>query len=519
MRQVDISSGQVSGLAREGCTEYRGIPYAAPATGAARFRGPQPVQPWQGVRAADRFAVATWQEKNPLMGVDEIGDDCLAVNLWVPEGDGPFPVMVWFHGGGYLAGSPSQLLYNGEQLARSQQVIVVNAAYRLGAWGFGWFADIAPSLEAESNLGLRDQIAALEWVRINIAAFGGDPEKVTIFGESAGAFSVATLLAAPEAASLFQRAILQSGAGDMVLAPDDASLVAERLVAGLPGNGSAADKLRHATAKDVVRAQREAVKCVVRRGLRESTPQFGMTFLPVIDAGLLPYRPVDAIAAGSARDKQIMAGTCRDEWHLFQYAPPFNGGVGMERLRELDGAEIRRRFERALPGRGEQAFELYRAHVAPHPQRCDLDIFSAMESDRLFRVPTRRLLDAQVAAGGAAWGFEFTWETTAFGLPLGACHVSDVPFVFGITDTPVGQLFTGGGAEAAALSGRVQQAWGDFARSGQPGWADWARRAEAQHFGREAGERQAGQGPLIDAPLEAFWAEVIEVPGQRDDAA
>lgn len=514
MSQVEISSGRISGLVREGCTEYRGIPYAAPAEGAARFLGPQPVTPWSGVRAADRFATATWQEKNPLMGVDDIGDDCLAVNLWVPEGEGPFPVMVWFHGGGYLAGSPSQLLYNGERLARSQRVIVVNAAYRLGAWGFGWFADIAPSLEAQGNLGLRDQIAALEWVQTNIAAFGGDPGAVTVFGESAGAFSVATLLAAPDASGLFQRAILQSGAGDMVLAPEDASAVAERLVAGLPGEGSAADKLRHASARDMVRAQRDAVKCVVRRGLREATPQFGMTFLPVIDAGLLPYRPVDAIAAGSARDKQIMAGTCRDEWHLFQYAPPFNGGVGMDRLKALDGAEIRRRFERALPGHGDTAFALYNQQVTPHPQRCALDTFSAMETDRLFRVPTRRLLDAQVAAGGRAWGFEFTWDTTAFGIPLGACHVSDVPFVFGITDTPVGQLFTGGGAEAAELSARVQRAWGDFARSGEPGWENWSSGALAQHFGRET-----GQGPLLDAPLEAFWAQVIEVPGQQDDAA
>ena len=514
MTEIQIASGRVKGIAREGYTEYRGIPYAAAPEGDARFRGPRPVTPWQGVRAAERFAVAAWQEKNPLMGVDAIGEDCLAVNLWVPEGEGPFPVMVWFHGGGYTSGSPSQLLYQGARLARQQQVIVVNVGYRLGAWGFGWFADLAPGLESESNLGLRDQIAALAWVQENIAAFGGDPGAVTVFGESAGAFSVATLLATPSAAGLFQRAILQSGAGDMVLAPEDASQVAERLLAALPGTGDVADRLRTASAEDVVRAQREAVKSLVNRGLRPGTPQYGMVFLPVIDPALLPYRPVDAIAAGSARDKLVLAGTCRDEWHLFQYAPPFNGGVGMERLRALDDDEILRRFMRALPADGKTAFSVYAEQVTPDPARCRLDIFSAMESDRLFRVPTERLLDAQVAAGGEAWGFEFTWETQAFGVPLGACHVSDVPFVFGITDTPVGQLFTGGGPEAAVLSQEVQGVWAGLARGQRPDWAPWREGRLVRHFGRDA-----GQGPLINPALVPLWENIIEVPGAQEHAA
>ncbi|MBZ2187771.1 carboxylesterase family protein [Alcanivorax sp. JB21] len=510
MTVVETESGKVSGLPGKGCMAYRGIPFAAPASGALRFRAPQPVPPWQGVRAADRFAVATWQEKNPLMGVEEIGDDCLAVNIWVPEGEGPFPVMVWFHGGGYLAGSPSQLLYNGEQLARTQNVIVVNAAYRLGAWGYGWFADLAPSLEADGNLGLRDQVAALAWVQRNIGAFGGDPAAVTIFGESAGAFSVATLLATPSASALFHRAILQSGAGDMVLSPDEASRVAEMLVAALPGDGNAADKLRQASPKDVVRAQRSAVKTAVQRGLRSSTPQFGMTFLPVVDGDLLPEVPVNAIAAGCARDKILLAGTCRDEWHLFQYAAPFNGGASMQQLRALGDDDIQRRFQRALPAHGEAALAAYQREVTPHAERSKLDWLSAMETDRVFRVPTRRLLDAQVAAGGSAWGFEFTWEVSAFGVPLGACHVSDVPFVFGITDTPVGQLFTGGGEAAAALSQAVQTIWGGFAAGKAPGWADWASSGQVRLLGRESG--MADYPGWQNTALPALWDEIIDSP-------
>lgn len=492
---IEIETGRVTGLRREqGITEYRGIPFAAPPVGAWRWRGPQPALPWSGVRAAERVAMPAWQERNPMMGVDEIGDDCLAVNIWVPEGDGPFPVMVWFHGGGYTSGSPSQLLYHGARLAAAQQVIVVNAAYRLGVWGYGWF----PELEADGNLGLRDQIAALAWVQRNIAGFGGDPRQVTVFGESAGGFSVATLLATPAADDLFQRAIVQSGSADMVLAPAEAEGVSCRVAQALPAGMTLMD----ASARDIVKAQRAAYSSPVLRGLRQSTPSQSMVFMPVVDGDLLPRRPLDAIAAGCARDRAIMAGICRDEYHLFQYAPPFNGGKQMAALREVDDAAIFRRFMRALPEHGEAAFVHYQEQVTPDPRRCNLDWFSAMEGDNLFRVPTQRLLDAQHSAGGQAWAFQFTWEAEMLGVPLGACHVVDVPFVFGITDTPVGQLFTGGGEQAAALSRRVQQAWGDFSRGESPGWAPWP--AGAELLGREQ-----GMAPILDEARAALWEPII----------
>ncbi len=515
MTAVQLDSGRITGLRRDdGVTEYRGIPFAAPPVGALRFRAPQPVPGWDGERACDRTALPAWQEKNPVMGVEAIGDDCLALNVWVPEGDGPFPVMVWLHGGGYVAGSPSQLLYHGARLAASQRVIVVNAAYRLGVWGYGWFRDIAPSLESDSNLGLRDQVAALAWVQRNAGAFGGDPSQVTVFGESAGGFSVATLLATPAADGLFQRAIVQSGAADMVLMPAEAARVTALMCEALPGDGDIAERLLAAEPRAIVRAQRAALKTAVQRGLRDTTPQYGMVFMPVVDGDLLPRSPIEAIAAGCARDRALLAGTCRDEYHLFQYAAPFNGGQTIDALRALDDDAILSRFRRALPQHGERAFEVYREAVTPDPARSHLDWFSSMESDRLFRVPTQRLLDAHHAAGGEAWGYEFTWEVSIFGVPLGACHVVDVPFVFGITDTPVGQLFTGGGEEAATLSQRVQQCWGNFARGGSPGWDAWGEAGEAHHFGREA-----GSGPLLDPARAALWADIIPTPATGGDGA
>ncbi len=504
MSAIEISSGRLTGLSKDGVSEYRGVPFAAPPTGENRFRAPQPLNPWSGELAAEKFRPAAWQTPNPLMGTEQINDDCLYLNIWVPDGEGPFPVMVWIHGGAYTSGSPSQLLYNGRRLAASQRVIVVNAAYRLGAWGFGWLKEVAPTLEADSNLGLRDQVAALQWVQENIAAFGGDRHRVTVFGESAGGFSVATLMATPAAQSLFQSAIVQSGAADFVLSPDEAAKVAEALVAGLPGSGSVADRLRQIAPRDFVRAQNGSMRQVVKRGLRTTTPQFGMVYMPVVDGDLLPQLPVAAIAAGCARDKAVMAGVCQDEWNLFQFAPPFNGGVSLDQFLGMDESEIRRRMRRQLPDHAEQAFVRYAEEVQVHPRRGLMDLVSTLETDRTFRMPTLRLLDAHGAAGGQTWGFRFSHAIDAFGVPLGACHVVDVPLVFGLTDTPAGQLFTGGGPAAAALSEQVMDAWGRFARDGDADWQRWPEQRLARTFG--PGPALA---PLVSAQMEQFWQPIL----------
>ncbi|HAB08520.1 MAG TPA: carboxylesterase, partial [Alcanivorax sp.] len=223
--KVELPQGGYQGLAGDGVVEFRGVPFALPPVGELRFKAPRPLPDSDRSVNADRYPLPSLQVKNPLMGVEDSGEDCLYLNIWVPEGEGPFPVMLWYHGGGYIAGSVSQPLYNGAALAASQKVVVVHAAYRLGAHGFADFAAIAPELEADSNLGLRDQVAALEWVNRHIEAFGGRPDRVTLFGESAGGFSVATLMATPRARPLFQAAIVQSGAGDFALAPEEVAKV------------------------------------------------------------------------------------------------------------------------------------------------------------------------------------------------------------------------------------------------------------------------------------------------------
>lgn len=502
---VVISQGAYQGLPGHGVTEFRGVPYAQAPVGERRFKAPLPLPESGEHRRAEHYPLPSLQPRNPLMGVEDSGEDCLYLNLWVPDGEGPFPVMLWYHGGGYTAGSISQLLYNGARLAASQNVVVVHAAYRLGALGFADFSVLAPELGADTNLGLRDQVAALEWVHGNIEAFAGRADQVTIFGESAGGFSVASLMATPRAQPLFQRAIVQSGGGDFVLSPQESRRVSETFVNALPGEGSAAERIRQADAKAWLAAQGQAQRLLVARGLRDATPQFGMNFLPQVDGDLLPAIPVVAIAAGQARHIELMAGVCRDEWNFFQYAGPMAGFPTLEELRGFDDQEIQRRFERALPGNGESVFAHYRANVTPHPERSNMDWFSTMETDRLFRVPTLRLLDAQAHhRPDDTRGYQFTFESTQFGVPMGACHVVDVPFVFGITDTPVGQFFTGGTDAARALAEQVQRAWGDFAHGRGGQWPAWSEQRQVQQFG--PGTTQAA---LLDEQTERLWANII----------
>ena len=312
-----IRQGHYQGLASNGVTEYRGIPFALPPLGEHRFKAPRPLPDADNQVTADQYPQPSLQMKNPLMGVHESSEDCLYLNIWVPEGEGPFPVMVWFHGGAYLAGSISQPLYNGAELARSQKVVVVNAAYRLGAMGFADFTAVASELQADSNLGLRDQVAALEWVQENISGFTGDADRVTVFGESAGGFSVCALLACPRAASLFHAAIVQSGAADFVLAPEQVRKVTDAFVAALPGEGSAAERLRDCSDKDWIKAQNQAVKVLVDRGLRTTTPQFAMNFLPMVDGDLLPPGSVRTCLLGLAPDYEgEPASAVHDRWLL-----------------------------------------------------------------------------------------------------------------------------------------------------------------------------------------------------------
>lgn len=461
--QVQTRLGLVAGLEKDGVHSFRGIPYARPLQGLGRIRPPQAVTPWEGVLEATRWAPAAPQEDVPVMGVGVSGDDCLALNICAPAArTGALPVMVWIHGGGFLSGASHQALYEPSTLVRENGVIVVSINYRLGILGFGEWSDW-PALEGVSNAGLRDQLMALQWVQEHIDGFGGDAGNVTVFGESAGGMSIACLLASPLAKGLFHRAIIQSGSADHVVVKSEAQRITRRFAdaAGHDLKGRLTGDLA-----GLMMAQRQCVSTTVNRGIHQQpVPQFGMTMLPQIGDDVLPHHPLLAMAQGQGAEIPVLLGTTLQEWNLFYLAPQ---GMGQARP-ESDEARITHEFERTLPGRGAAMLAKYRALM---PEASSSEVFCAYETDRMFRIPSLRLAEARFAAAAPTWHYLFDWPC-AWNPRLKSCHVMEVPFVFGITEKPTGQFFTGGGDEANALSRQVRAAWTAFARGEAPAAAEW----------------------------------------------
>ncbi|MPZ99742.1 MAG: carboxylesterase family protein [Dehalococcoidia bacterium] len=310
MAVVQTTHGKVQGLERGGHEAYFGIPYAAPVDGAARFRAPRPAEAWSGVREATERGLAAPQGTHPVQGFAASGprgEDCLNLNVFTPASDGRHrPVMFWIHGGGYTHGAGYEDLYNGGPLAERGDVVVVTINYRLGALGYLHLGESGSDDDAE-NRGSLDQVAALQWVRDNIEAFGGDPSDVTIFGESAGAGAVAVLLAMPAARGLFRRAIMQSG-GARALSPEAATKATDTLLAELGLDRPRFQELAEIPHQRIVEAQ--------ERALATLRPQ-GIGFSPVRDPKTLPDSPRDALRDGAAAGIPLLIGTNRDEVKLF----------------------------------------------------------------------------------------------------------------------------------------------------------------------------------------------------------
>jgi para-nitrobenzyl esterase len=528
---VHTRRGPVRGAPESGLTVFRGLPFARPPVGPHRFRPPEPPEPWTDIRDATRFGPSAAQNGalvGPLMslGIDRTGEDCLYLNVWTPRADrGRRPVLVWIHGGAFILGSGSQTLYDGSTLARRGDVVVVTINYRLGVLGFLRTRDrFGQRLPATGNEGLLDQIAALEWVRDEIEAFGGDPGNVTIFGESAGAMSCATLLGLPRARGLFQRAILQSGAANFLWPRDVASRLADELLADL--GITSPDDLHAAAPARLLAAQRRLfmdlmlgeqhvlgalsptgqrvagalflgltlarrrlgagvaplsrglARMLRRRRGRGGTPPpravelrrlrtRGLPFQPVVDGDVVPRDPLAAIRDGAARDVPLLVGTNLDEARLFAPLDP--------EATTLDEAALLGRCEEAIPGGADaarRAVALYREARAARGESTEPgDLWFAIESDRTMRHPAMRLAGLQAAHQPATYAYLFTWPSPAMGGLFGSCHALELPFVFGTLEHPLLRPFTGRGPEARGLAARIQDAWIGFARTGRPGHA------------------------------------------------
>jgi para-nitrobenzyl esterase len=390
-------------------------------------------------------------------------EDCLTLNIWTPAADaGLRPVMVWVHGGAFLTGSGSIPWYDGRRFARSSDVVVVTINYRLGALGFLHLADLGGEAFASSgNVGLLDQVAALTWVRDNIAAFGGDPGNVTVFGESAGAFSIGTLLGLPAAHGLFGRAILQSGASSNVSDRDHATRMAERLLAqlGLAANAGGLAELVRVPFPKLLEAQDAVVN--------ETFTNHRLPFQPVVDGTALPRPPLDAIGDGSAAEVTVLCGTNLEEIRLFTLLDTELASGGEDVL-----------LTRATAAFGENASDVISAYRDGRAGESTLEVFVAVSSDLVFRIPAIRLLERQSAVNPDCYSYLFTMRSTSFGGALGASHVMEIPFVFDNLDRPGVALFTGDPPGATQLASRMHHAWGAFARSGDPNHGDlpaWPR--------------------------------------------
>ena len=471
---VEVRGGRVRGVERGGSWSFSGIPYAAPPAGDRRWRPPAPPEPWAGIRECDHFGPVAPQAMGfmdqALSGggePPESSEDCLNLNVWSPGLDGARrPVMVWIHGGSFMTGTGSSGLYRGGVLARSEDVVVVTINYRLGLLGFLAHPVLddpgQPWLDGQEwtgsgNWGLADQVAALVWVRDHIEAFGGDPDNVTVFGESAGGMSVSALLAVPAASGLFHRAVVESGP------PYTCSLeVAAGRAARL------ADHLGVACTREALLSV--PVEQLVAAGANYSDADggsdAGLLMTPVVDGGLLPVAPEVAVAAGSASSIPLLIGTNRDESAFFVLGSPKLMGLTMDGLRH---------WVRRVTPDDESADRVVSVVLEARTQRGEStvprDLWSAIATEVVFRVGTARFATAHAAAaepGVGTYSYLFTWESPAFEGVLGSCHALEIPFVFGTLKNPVVQAFSGGSAEAFALSAQMGRAWASFARSGVP---------------------------------------------------
>jgi para-nitrobenzyl esterase len=456
------------------------------------------------VREARRFGPAAPQPPSMAArlfgsGAPAESEDCLTLNLFTPGLASRRPVLVWIHGGAFVTGAGSQPVYDGPGLARSADAVVVTLNYRLGALGFTYLPEQAAEGEATGNFGLLDQLAALAWVREHAARFGGDASRITLFGQSAGAMCVGTLLGAPRAQRQFARAILQSGAARNVHAPETADRVTHALCRAAGLARSDVSRLRELPAPAIAAAQAGAREAVIRE---IADPAFE----PVVDGDLLPEPPLAAIAAGAARDVPLLIGTNRDEWNFYGLTDP---GAA-----QLDDDKLLRRFRRGLPGRdragrelAERVVELYRSLHRGKPPR---DLFFAIQTDRWFRHPAVKLAEIQARHGCSVHAYWFTWPSPAFGGGLGACHALDIPFVWGTHAHPPMRPLVGDAGAAAALSRRIQGAWIAFAHGeapAHPELPEWPAYEPASRATLELG----GTCRLLHAPGEAeraFWDEI-----------
>lgn len=440
---VQTASGAVRGKREHGARQWLGIEYAV----AERFGLPEPAPAWDGVRDCQEFAPQVPQGMGKRFMYDrpdfrEVGS--LALNIYAPEEPGPHPVFVWIHGGAFVAGGSN--MYEGDEFAREHGIVYVAINYRLGALGFGAFGETLGIPSLATNLGLRDQIAALEWVRGNIAAFGGDPGRVTIAGESAGSMSVSLLMVSPKARGLFHGAILQSGALNLIQDRATAHRLARRYAELLDLDQGSAEKLKTIPLAELFAAQAQI-------GMEEKG---GLPAAPFWDGDILP-ESLDAAEQADHAPVPVIAGSNAEESRLFEW-------IGKDIL-PLERDHISRILHAQLPSAADAE-----AILSHYPDTRQGN--RALATDLTFAMSTRHFAEAHAAQGHPAWAYRFDWKQWLFG----AAHAMDMLFLFPFR-TPMKTFLLGGPmwGGKARLAKTMKAHWAHFTHHGKPcqGWPSY----------------------------------------------
>jgi len=455
---VQTTAGKVRGLVRYGVNQFYGIPYAASTAGANRFMPPAKPASWTGVR--DCFQVgerAPQDEEGPISEVfsldrrEPMGEDCLKVNVYTPGLDNRRrPVMVWLHGGGFSGGSGNWLLYDGTNLARKEDVVMVGVNHRLNLFGFLYLADLGGEKWANAgNAGMQDIVAALTWIKENIAAFGGDPDRITIFGQSGGGGKVCTLMAMPFAKGLFHRAIAMSGSAFRGTTRQNATKAAEEFLARLGLKSNQLDELQ----KMPWRQLREAFE--KRPGIQ------GLATGPVVDGKSLPTDQWYPGAPDVSTIVPFMQGSVETEDAWTEPVPPLE-------MPEEDMLTRVRRITRNDEGKAKELVVLYRK---THPGISNTDVWLIMNADNTRRANAQALAELKVTQGKAAdYQYYFTWRSPVHKGQMKSFHTLDIPFV--LYNVDIAASMTGSGQERYALAHKMSAAWAAFARTGNPNHPD-----------------------------------------------
>lgn len=466
---AQTANGKVAGYIQDGVTIFKGIPYAK----ANRFEAPVQADSWEGIRSCRQYGPVSPQGARSGWANDEIafafnwndgvqGEDCLRLNVWTPALDSrKRPVMVWLHGGGYSAGSGQELpSYDGTSLAFAEDVVVVSINHRLNVLGFLDLSAYGETYAKSANAGLLDIVASLKWVRDNIAAFGGDPSNVTIFGQSGGGGKVTTLLATPCAKGLFHKAIVQSGSMLRTMESKYSRKIGIATVHNLGLDASSIDKISEVPYGELLAAGEKAIAQVKAEADRDGVASFIFGWAPTVDGAVLPSQPFDPQAPAISAEIPMIIGTTRHEFSMTTYVPALRNAGREEVIGILKG-----RY-----GEGTERFLELFAKAYPGSKPADM-----LDADFVFRPGAiEQALRKSLQGAAPVYMYMFNWESPVLDGILRSTHCMEIPFVFNNADRHASM--TGGGAQAMELASKMSHCWAEFARCGKPsaeGLPEW----------------------------------------------